>query len=93
MNEQETMCPDIPVNDCELGIGNQRIWVITYDMTGGKGCAVVKAPNAKIAEQILKKEGAFNAYPQWYKIIEIQEVIPSPAPMLLCEQFVPLGLN
>lgn len=68
-------------------IENSRLWLIEYitAFENSKGCAVVKANNAGMAERILKAEGVFNGVPHTYKITNIEEIIPSIEPMLLME--------
>ena len=75
-------------NDNELGKGTQRLWVIEFNVLKNKGCAVVKAENSKKAELILKAEGSYNGQPNKYKIIRIEEILPSPSSMLLAEQII-----
>ena len=60
-----------------------RLWVITYDLRAiGKGIAMVKAPNAEEANQILIANGMYNGSPQDYLI-----VVP-PCCGLMAEQTV-----
>ncbi len=72
----------------------QRLWIIEFDIKGvGKGCSVVKSPNAKGAEVLLKTQGTFNGTPSMYKIIRIEEISMSPDSMLICEQIAVAGDN
>lgn len=67
----------------------QRLWSIKFEVANiGNGVAVAKAYNPKEAESILKSEGVYNGSPSLYKILLIEEIIPSPAPMLISEQIV-----
>ena len=75
-------------NDNELGKSTQRLWVIEFDIFKNKGCAVVKAENSRKAELLLKAEGNYNGQPNDYKIIRIEEILPSPSSMLLAEQII-----
>lgn len=73
----------------ESACKEQRLWVIEFEVSNiGKGCAVVKASNPKDAENKLKTEGSYNGASYMYKITRIEEIIPSPSGMLLCEQVV-----
>lgn len=64
-----------------------RLWMIEYNLINtGKGCAVVKASNAKRAEQILKANGMYNGDSNKYSIIRIEEIICPPAEDLIAEQ-------
>lgn len=64
-----------------------RLWIIEYNLKNtGKGCAVVKAPNAKRAEEILKTGGMYNGTPSKYEITRIEEIICPPAEDLIAEQ-------
>lgn len=66
-----------------------RLWVIEYELINtGKGCAIVKALNAKKAEDILKHSGTYNGNPSKYSIIRIEEIICPPAEGLIAEQNV-----
>ena len=66
---------------------NNKLWIIEFQLHGiGNGCAVVKAHSAKEAENILKSQGDFNATPNRYRILRIEEIIESPSCMLICEQ-------
>ena len=66
-----------------------RLWVIEYNLKDiGKGCAVVKAANAKRAEETLKASGTYNGTPHKYDIIRIEEIICPPAEDLIAEQYV-----
>ena len=86
-------CNNVPnrdrVGNTELACKEQRLWVIEFEVSNiGKGCAVVKASNPKDAENKLKTEGSYNGTSYMYKITRIEEIIPSPSGMLLCEQIV-----
>lgn len=64
-----------------------RLWIIEFSIKDvGNGCAVVKADNPKQAETLLKTQGTFNGLPYLYSITRIEEIIPSPDSMLICEQ-------
>lgn len=72
----------------------QRLWIIEFEIKGvGNGCSVVKSPNAKGAEVLLKTQGAFNGTPSMYKITRIEEISMSPDSMLICEQIAVAGDN
>ena len=65
----------------------QKLWIIEFEIKGvGNGCSVVKSPNAKGAEVLLKTQGTFNGTPSMYKITRIEEIVMSPDSMLICEQ-------
>lgn len=64
-----------------------RLWIVEFSIKNiGNGCAVVKAANPKQAEVLLKTQGTFNGSPHLYNITRIEEIIPSPDSMLICEQ-------
>lgn len=64
-----------------------RLWIVEFSIKDiGNGCAVVKADNSKQAEVLLKTQGTFNGSPHLYSITRIEEIIPSPDSMLICEQ-------
>lgn len=64
-----------------------RLWIVEFSIKDiGNGCAVVKADNPKQAEVLLKTQGTFNGLPHLYSITRIEEIIPSPDSMLICEQ-------
>lgn len=64
-----------------------RLWIVEFSVKDiGNGCAVVKANNPKQAEVLLKTQGTFNGLPHLYSITRIEEIIPSPDSMLICEQ-------
>ena len=66
-----------------------KLWVITYDIRGiGKGIAMVKAPNAEEANQILTANGMYNGSPQDYLITETEEIAVPPCCGLMAEQTV-----
>lgn len=80
--------------DTDTLIKEQKLWVIEFRVkNAGNGCAVVKAPNAKEAEVLLKSEGAFNGVPYLYDILRIEEIVPSPDSMLLAEQIAMFDNN
>ena len=65
----------------------QKLWIIEFEIKGvGNGCSVVKSPNARGAEVLLKTQGSFNGTPSMYKITRIEEIVMSPDSMLICEQ-------
>ena len=67
----------------------QKLWIIEFEIKGvGKGCSVVKSPNARGAEVLLKTQGLYNGTPSMYKITRIEEIVMSPDSMLICEQIV-----
>lgn len=69
---------------CEL-----KLWILTYDLVSvGKGTAVVKASNAKEAENLLKSSGLYNGTPDTYSINRIEEIIVPPSKDLIAEQNV-----
>ena len=52
-----------------------RLWVITYDLRAiGKGIAMVKAPNAEEANQILIANGMYKGSQQDYIIKKTEEI-------------------
>lgn len=66
-----------------------RLWVVEFTVIEvGKGCAVVKAGNAKQAEGILKAQGVFNGMQHLYEVTRIEEIIEPPCAGLLAEQVV-----
>lgn len=66
-----------------------RLWIVEFSIKDiGNGCAVVKADNPKQAEVLLKTQGTFNGSSHLYNITRIEEIIPSPDSMLICEQLV-----
>lgn len=76
-------------SDCHVPSVNKRLWIIEFDIKGdGRGCAVVKASNPNEASRVLKSEGLYNSNPINYMIYRIEEIIPSPDTMLICEQVV-----
>lgn len=76
-------------SDCHVPPVNKRLWIIEFDIKGdGRGCAVVKANNPNEASRVLKSEGLYNSNPINYMIYRIEEIIPSPDTMLICEQVV-----
>lgn len=84
-------CDIIPNRDREdikeVAVKEMRLWVIEYSIKNvGNGCAVVKATNPAEAEMLLKTQGNFNGMSYMYKITRIEEIIPSPDSMLICEQ-------
>ena len=65
----------------------KKLWIMEFNIKDvGNGCAVVKADNPKQAEVLLKTHGTFNGLPHLYSITRIEEIIPSPDSMLICEQ-------
>lgn len=86
-------CKDkyVTVEDVEKDVSKEqnRLWIVEYDLPNkGKGCAVVKAPNANTVQNILKHDGCYNATPYMYLITRIEEIIPSIDSLLICEQSV-----
>lgn len=78
----------------EAACKEQKLWIVEFKVKSvGKGCAVVKAFNPKEAETLLKSEGTYNGMPYLYEVVRIEEIIPSPASMLLSEQIVPFDSN
>lgn len=68
-------------------VNTQKLWIIEFEIKGvGNGCSVVKSPNARGAEVLLKTQGTFNGTPSMYKITRIEEIVMSPDSMLICEQ-------
>lgn len=66
-----------------------KLWVIEFDIRGiGKGCAMVKAPNANEANQILRANGMYNATPSEYLITKTEEIDTPHCCGLLAEQTV-----
>lgn len=75
------------VNTKEAACKEMRLWIVEFSVKDiGNGCAVVKANNPKQAEVLLKTQGTFNGLPHLYSITRIEEIIPSPDSMLICEQ-------
>lgn len=67
----------------------QKLWIVEFEINNiTKGCAVVKSPNAKGAEVLVKTQGSYNGTPSMYKITRIEEIVMSPDSMLICEQIV-----
>lgn len=74
---------DSKVSVCD----EMRLWIVEFSIKDiGNGCAVIKADNPKQVEMLLKTQGTFNGLPHLYKITRIEEIIPSPDSMLICEQ-------
>lgn len=72
---------------CPVEESPMRLWILEFTVYGfGKGCAVVKANNAKKAEQNLKSEGMFNGTPEMYEVTRVEEIIEPPCNGLMCEQ-------
>lgn len=64
-----------------------RLWIVEFSIKDiGNGSAIIKANNPKQAEVLLKTQGTFNGLPHLYSITRIEEIIPSPDSMLICEQ-------
>lgn len=75
------------VDTKEVTYKEMRLWIVEFSIKDvGNGCAVVKADNPKQAEVLLKTQGTFNGLPHLYSITRIEEIIPSPDSMLICEQ-------
>lgn len=73
--------------DCHVPPVKKKLWIMEFELkTHGKGCAVVKAGNPAEAERILEADGMYNSNPKNYVIIRIEEIVPSPESMLICEQ-------
>lgn len=71
----------------EAACKEKKLWIVEFSIKDvGNGCAVVKANNPKQAEVLLKTEGTLNGSPHLYRITRIEEIIPSPDSMLICEQ-------
>lgn len=71
----------------EVACKEMKLWIVEFSIKDiGNGCAVVKADNPKKAEVLLKTQGTFNGLPHLYNITRIEEIIPSPNSMLICEQ-------
>lgn len=77
-------------NDCHVPPVKKKLWIIEFEIRGGnsRGCAVVKAGNPNEASRVLKSEGLYNGNSQNYMIYRIEEIVPSPETMLICEQIV-----
>ena len=55
------------------------LWVVTYDSrAAGKGIAMVKAPDAEEACQILTADGMYNGSPQDYLVTKTEETAVPP---------------
>ena len=71
-----------------------RNWSIEFSIvnnTGvqlGRGVALVRALTPEEANNLLKSSGQYNGSPQYYRIINTQEIVNSPTPMLICEEIV-----
>lgn len=84
-------CNNVPNRDrvetkCTEAI-TQKLWIVEFEINSRtKGCAVVKSPNARGAEVLVKTQGAYNGTPSMYKITRIEEIVMSPDSMLICEQ-------
>ena len=66
-----------------------KIWVVTFNVRAkGKGCVIVKAPNAKEAGNILKTSGMYNGTQSDYLITKCEEVVIPPCCGLMAEQVV-----
>lgn len=77
------------IKEEEFALLPTRLWVITYDLRGiGKGIAMVKAPNAEEANQILIANGIYNGSPQDYLITKTEEIVVPPCCGLMAEQTV-----
>ena len=75
------------VNTNGVAYKEMRLWIVEFSINDiGNGCAVIKADNPKQAEVLLKTQGTFNGSPHLYSITRIEEIIPSPDSMLICEQ-------
>ena len=75
------------VNTKEAACKEMKLWIVEFNIKDiGNGCAVIKANNPKQAEVLLKTQGTFNGSPHLYSITRIEEIIPSPDSMLICEQ-------
>lgn len=76
-------------SDCHVPPVNKKLWIIEFEIRNdGRGCAVVKAGNPNEASMVLKSEGLYNGSPIDYRIYRIEEIVPSPETMLICEQIV-----
>lgn len=71
--------------ECEVREEKARLWVVDYTVNGIEGVAVIKANNPKRAEDILESESKYNAYRGKFKVLKIEEIIESPAEMLIME--------
>ena len=75
------------VNTKGVAYKEMKLWIVEFNIKDiGNGCAVIKANNPKQAEVLLKTQGTFNGSPHLYSITRIEEIIPSPDSMLICEQ-------
>lgn len=76
-------------SDCHVPTVNKKLWIIEFKTRNNdRGCAVVKAGNPSEASRVLKSEGLYNGSPIDYMIYRIEEIVPSPETMLICEQIV-----
>lgn len=81
--------PNRDRESCPIEESPMRMWVMEFNIYGiGKGCSVVKANNAKMAEQTLKSQGMYNGTPKMYEVTRIEEIIEPPCNGLMCEQIV-----
>lgn len=77
----------VRVNTKGVAYKEVKLWIVEFNIKDiGNGCAVIKADNPKQAEVLLKTQGTFNGSSHLYSITRIEEIIPSPDSMLICEQ-------
>ena len=90
-------CNNVPNRDREMKCteaNSQKLWIVEFEINKVcKGCAVVKSPNARGAEVLVKTQGAYNGTPSMYKITRIEEIVMSPDSMLICEQIAVANEN
>lgn len=70
-------------------VAKLRLWAVDFNILGeSKGCAVIKAANAKNAIDILRAEGTYNGTPKVYNVIGVQEIDETPIEGLISEQIL-----
>lgn len=85
----EVLVKDVIMEDEKDSLFSSRLWVITYNLRSmGKGVAMVKAPNANDAEQILKTNGMYNGTQSEYLVTKTEEIVIPPCCGLMAEQNV-----
>ena len=85
----EVLVKDVMMEDEKDSLFSSRLWVITYNLRSmGKGVAMIKAPNANNAEQILKTSGMYNGTQSEYLVTKTEEIVIPPCCGLMAEQNV-----
>lgn len=66
-----------------------KIWISEFEVRGiGKGCAIIKAPDADTAIKVLKSSGTYNGTPEAYSVGRTEQIIMPPCCGLVAEQIV-----